>query len=201
MTAAVAWPGLWSGIGDASPMDQFGELALALGHSWCDAALRYVAHRCAALYSDAECGIVLVFRDKGDGGVLAEAATETKSEAHRWHVSSDLVGNPDDHNLLVRAHCCTRACPYHSRWRMAECRASTRASTHTLARARRRHACMRECAPKQTHAPTHAAAAAHWPELDLPGRCGQVNASAVLRTVTAALAADPLPEGGRGCRY
>ena len=32
-------------------------------------------------------------------------------------------------------------------------------------------------------------------------RCGQVNASAVLRTVTAALAADPLPEGGRGCRY
>jgi hypothetical protein len=34
MTAAVALPGLWSGIGDVSPMDQFGELALALGHSW-----------------------------------------------------------------------------------------------------------------------------------------------------------------------
>ena len=112
----------------------------------------------------------LVFRDKGgDGGVSAETATETKSEAHRWHVSSELVGNPDDHNLLVRAHCCTRACPCHSRWRMAECRASTRASTHTLARARRRHARMRECARKQTHAPTHAAAAAHWPELDPAG--------------------------------
>jgi hypothetical protein len=119
------------------------------------------------LYSDAERGIALVFRDKGDGGVSAEAATETQSDAHRWHVSSELVGSPDDHNLLVRAHYCTRACPCHSRWRMAECCASTRASTHTLARARRsHHACMRECARKQTHAPTHAAAAAHWSELD-----------------------------------
>ncbi len=137
------------------------------GEMLCCAMLPIAVRRCILTRNVA---FALVFRDKGDGGVSAETATETQSEAHRWHVSSELVGNPDDHNLLVRAHCCTRACPCYSRWRMAECRASTCASTQTLARARRRHVCMRECARKQTHAPTHAAAAAHWSELDLPGR-------------------------------
>ena len=100
----------------------------------------------------------LVFRDKGDGGVSAETATETQSEAYRWHVSSELVGSPDDHNLLVCAQLHTRLplpltlahgrvpCKHtrkhtHARTRQTQTRVHARVRTQTDARAHARRSC------------------------------------------------------------